>query len=295
MKELMDNRLVEPVNPMTVLENPWQICRPFIEYLNSPACNARKRVLTFQMGRDAQGQTTNFPRNVTRIHEDKFDYEIFYNLKEMGLAFDGEEGWYYVERITANELMTFLASVIGGKLQYQPATDQVLNRFTMREGKKEFEAYKMADGKRQHILNELIPFPEEIDLMKLREFKDRHHDLLKAFKNRIELIALDPLIDIHTSLFNEKLQELQLRKGELSAKMDESKLGKIILGTVCGILGGGAGIAAAGTAGGVLLAMPGFANAVYTALQIERAENAYDQSGLKYLALVDKRLRRHNS
>jgi hypothetical protein len=88
------------------------------------------------------------------------------------------------------------------------------------------------------------------------------------------------------------LSELVQRKEELAAKMNESKFKRILYGTVCGIIGAGAGIATASTAGAVVGSLPGFANAVYSALQIERAENIFDQSGLKYLALADKRLRR---
>ncbi len=38
--------------------------------------------------------------------------------------------------------------------------------------------------------------------------------------------------------------------------------------------------------------LPGFASAVHAVLKIEKAENIFDKSGLKYLALIDKRSRR---
>jgi hypothetical protein len=41
----------------------------------------------------------------------------------------------------------------------------------------------------------------------------------------------------------------------------------------------------------MLWGLPGFANAVYSAMKIEKTENVFDQSGMKYLALVDKKLR----
>ncbi len=44
--------------------------------------------------------------------------------------------------------------------------------------------------------------------------------------------------------------------------------------------------------GAVVWGLPGFANAFYLVLQIERAEDIFDQSGMKYLALADKRLRK---
>jgi len=77
--------------------------------------------------------------------------------------------------------------------------------------------------------------------------------------------------------------------------MGESKFGQLIFGTVCGITGAVIGLASAGTAGAIVgsfSALPSFANAVYSALQIERVENIPDQSGMKYLALVDRKIRR---
>lgn len=103
--------------------------------------------------------------------------------------------------------------------------------------KKEYETYKTENNKREQILNELIPFPEEIDLNKLRKFKDKHKKLLKAFKNKVELIVLNPSITEESPLFIETIRELKIRKEELSAKMNESKFGGLFFGTVCGITG----------------------------------------------------------
>jgi hypothetical protein len=86
------------------------------------------------------------------------------------------------------------------------------------------------------------------------------------------------------------LSELLIRKQELAAKMNESQFGNILFGTVCGLIGACEGLAAAETTGAIICGLPGFASAVYSALKIERAENIFDQSGLKYLALADKRL-----
>jgi hypothetical protein len=72
--------------------------------------------------------------------------------------------------------------------------------------------------------------------------------------------------------------------------MHESKFKKIYLGSVCGIVGAVTGIVASNTIGGLLGGLPGFANAIYSALQIEKAENIFDQSGMKYLALLEKKI-----
>jgi hypothetical protein len=294
MQELFNNQLVHPVNPWNVLHNPTRTFNIFIDYLANPAFDAHERVSALSRNYSSQIKAGNFRARFTRIHEDKFDYEVFKKLIEMHLAVKDKEGWYLVERATANDLMTFLASVLGQTLQYQPATDQHPGRYIFQGDQNDLVAYETADGKRQHILNKLIPFPEEIDLTKFRQFKDKHYDLLKAFKNRVELIALDPTLKIHTPFYKEKVEELQRLKDEISAKMNERKLGKIIFGAVCGIVAGVGGIATASSAAGVAFAVPALAGAIYTAAKIERPEDVRDQSGLKYLALVDKRIRKIN-
>jgi hypothetical protein len=119
-------------------------------------------------------------------------------------------------------------------------------------------------------------------------FKEKHGDLLDAFTSRVELLVLDPTVIEGTDLFNEKIRELVIRKGELTAKMGESQIGNIIFGSVCGIIGATQGIVATGDLKSMLWGLPGFANAVYSAMKIEKTENVFDQSGMKYLALVDK-------
>ena len=141
-------------------------------------------------------------------------------------------------------------------------------------------------------MTSLIPFPDEIDMRKLLNFKEKHSGILNSFRTRVEQIVLDPNIIEGTPLFQQHLAELSQRKEELTARMNESQFNRILFGTVCGLIGAYQGMATASTTGAIIGGLPGFANAVYSALQIERAENIFDQSGLKYLALVDKRLRR---
>jgi len=181
--------------------------------------------------------------------------------------------------------MNYLATIISAKTDRLPTTD-FLRPFYFRQ------PFAIQQKKRETVLTSLIPFPEDIDLIKLRRFKENHSELLSAFRTRVELIVLDPKIIEGTQLFDTHLTELLQRKQELAAKMSESKFKSIIFGTVCGLIGAYQGLASASTTGAIIGGLPGFANAVYSALQIERAENIFDQSGLKYLALADKRLRR---
>jgi hypothetical protein len=296
MRELVQNELVITINPMDVLDRPWEISRPFIDYVNSEEFMIRQRREHFQRGRTGLIHEDKFRFKGPRIHVDKFDGEIFYQLEQAGLAKRKDYEWYVVEQKTANDLMSFLASVIGGKLNFLPTTDvQVRNVAFTNSSKNVYKTKTKENIRREVILKELIPFPEQIDLMQLKKFKEKHIDLLDRFKNKVELIVLDSKLEEESQLFKETIKDLNYDKEELSAKMNESKFGQLMFGTVCGITGAVIGLAAAGTTGalvGSLSALPSFANAIHSAMQIERIENITNQSGMKYLALIDKKIKK---
>lgn len=283
MLELIQNELVTPINPMDILDNPWEATEPFLKLIEE---NQEKLIIARNNFRQENYNNNRYTRTNIKIHADKFDSNIFYHLEQLGLAIKSNGYWYSVEIKTANSLMSFLASVIGTKTNRLPTTDYIRPFYT------KYPFYQQ-QRKRETILTNLIPFPENIDLNQLHRFKEQHHELLKAFRTKVEKIVLDSDIIEDSPLFHEHLTELLQRKQELSAKMNESNLGGIIFGTVCGLIGAYQGLAAASTVGAVVGGLPGFANAIYSALQIERVENIFDQSGLKYLALADKRLRKN--
>lgn len=297
MRKLLQDELVIPVDPMVVVKDPSSIARPFINYLNNDV-KINKRRERFQ-----NGQTYLLHRNKfslqkrqlsnqnARIHVNKFDYEIFYHLEHAGLAIRSDNDWFLVENKTADDLMNFLASVLAAKLEFRPATDKLKRTESFSIPNKQGKRLRSQNETRQLILNELIPFPEQIDLSKIRKFKDNHFELLRDFKNTIEDIVLDPNMEVGSQRLNNKIEGLRIRKNELSAKMEESSFGKIFYGTLCGTIGAAIGLTTAETtlaaAGGLL----GLGNAVYSALTMEKAEDKFDQSGLKYLSLIDKKLR----
>lgn len=283
MLELVRNQLVTPINPIEVLENPWQVTRPFIQMIERNAEKLRQYRSGFNRGNRWNLHGDKFTG--AQIHADKFDENIFNGLMDLGLAERGAGRWYSVEKRTASNLMKFLATLISIKTNRLPTTDYIRPFYNR-------SSFHNPNYKRETILTHLIPFPEDIDLNRLTRFKEQHSNLLSAFQTRIELIALDPNIIEGTPLFQQHLLELTQRKEELAAKMNESRINRILYGTVCGLIGAGVGIAAASTTATFIGALPGFANAVHSALQIERAEDIFDQSGLKYLALADKKLKR---
>ncbi len=282
MLELVRNELVIPIDPLRTLDNPWEVSNPFLEFLQTKEFKLEVKRQKF---REAKfGRIHNDKFIGARIHADKFDGEIFYRLEQMGLSKREDNNWHTVEKSTADYMMKFLASVISSKLHMQPTTDRIKKRFSKSLPNKESK-------KRETILTDLIPFPEDINLDKLRKFKDKHPDLLKAFKNKVEQIVLDETIIEGTELFTTKVEELKIRKEELSVKMNESNFKTILFGSVCGVIGAYQGLVAPDTTTSLITGIAGFAGAVYSALKIEKAEATFDQSGMKYLALVDKRLR----
>lgn len=225
---MLSNELVESIIPMDVLDKPWEIFEPFIYYLETHRERILKRCTPARRNlKPTLIHQDKFSYSKSRIHSNKFDDRVFRYLEKMGLAVRGNHEWYEVEQKTAGELMTFLATVLGAKLNYQPVTDQFRQGFFMHYRKEENLAICQTQRKRELILKELIPYPENIDLKKLGRFKDKHKDLLEKFRNKTEQIALNPSVAVDSAFFRETLRELQFRKEELSARMNESRLGPI--------------------------------------------------------------------
>jgi len=119
---------------MNTLSNPWKVTKPFIEYTQKPEFNIESKRASFGVGNYGRIHVDKFKPRGARIHTDKFDGEIFYQLEQMGLAKKIDYSWYIVEYHTASFLMTFLATIISSKLSLQPITDEIVvssskNRF----------------------------------------------------------------------------------------------------------------------------------------------------------------------
>jgi hypothetical protein len=283
MLKLVQAELVIPLDPMRSLKRPSEFSEVFRNHIQKYETSFRKKAQT----REDRGVRLNNQKfSSVNLHGEKFDSEILYSLQNLGLAEHQHGNWYTVERSVANLLMKSLAAVLSKDLEMLPTTDQIeISAFMSQKS----EIVK----KRNTILKELIPFPEQIDFQKLRTFKDKHRDLLNDFKIEIELITLDQNIKQDSERFKEIIRKLNSQKEELSAKMNESQFGNIIFGTVCGLISAGQGFVATGNnLTGLLTGLPGFATAVHSASKIERAENVFDQTGLKYLALMDKKIRK---
>lgn len=284
MMELIEAGLVNPIDPMISLKNPHEFSETFRVYVLKHEKSLKKRGQSKSLKNQAILNYGKF--SGVNIHGEKFDTEIFYALQQLGLAEHQYDNWFKVEKSVANLLMKSLATQLSNDLKMLPTTDQIGVTAYLTQSRESIT-------KRNTILKSLIPFPENIDLNRLRHFKDKHHDLLNKFKSKVEIITLDHNIKQGSAHFEQIINELHIQKDELTAKMNESQFGNILFGTVCGIISGGLAFAASeNTIVGVISGLPGLANATHAALKIERPENIFDQSGMKYLALVDKRIRK---
>lgn len=281
MLELVRAELVTPIDPMAVLERPWEVKEPFLQLIESNKSGYEQAQKKFRSNSHVflhGGKQDN-----AKIHADKFDDSIFSSLQEMGLAKRIDHHWFSVEKRTAEVLMRYLVTVLAAKTDRLPTTDS-LKPIAYRD------SYDLRQKKRETILRDLMPFPKALDLKKLKRFKEKQHELLHDFRNKIELLVLDPNVLEGTPLFESNMYELHKRKEELVARMNESKFETILFGTVCGLVSAAHGLATASGTEAVVGGIPGFVGAVYSALKIERAEKVFDQSGMKYLALAEKRL-----
>lgn len=290
MREAIKNDLIEPIDPMNILSNPWSISEEFIKYLNKNVVSVKKRGSRFvKNDYDLRGLPCNDLTGI-QLHSEKFNSDIFDYLLGLGLAQKMKGNWYHVEKRTADELMNLLASVIANKINYQPATDSVNYSFSSSYMKNEDVELRTRQCMRDVILKNLTPYPEQIDLTKLRRFKDKHHELLDSFNRKVELLTLTPMITPESLFLTASIEDMKSSKDELYARMNESKLGNILFGSICGTIAASASLIDNNS----VAVIPSLLNAIYSACQVERAENVIDQTGLKYLALIDKRLRRCN-
>lgn len=290
MRELIDNELIETINPMDVVERPQDVTKIFIDYMEyevDKRIERRKWLFHNQDYAPVHQDKFAFSNKCVLLHDNKFDNDLFRYLINIGLATQKNDNWYLVEETTASELMTYLASIVGDKLQYLPATDKIDHSFSNIYINNDDIEVKVKQYKRDLILKELIPSPREIDITKLRRFKNRYYHLLESFRNKVELLVLNRNIAPESEAFQITLKEMKEHKMELTARMNEGRLGDIIFGTICGTIAAGAAFLASPALGGTA----GLLNAIYSAIQIGKAKNVQDQTGLKYLALTDKKIR----
>ncbi|MDP3915850.1 MAG: hypothetical protein Q8R96_19150 [Bacteroidota bacterium] len=269
-RDLLQTDLIEQVFPFEYTWRVKKFDKGFLKLIYQPEFNLHKKQEDFKKSK------------MSRIHVQKFGEEILDKLVTMEIAvrLPVEWPWYYVESKTARLIMLYLATVIGKLGNFTPATDNFKNLdLSINQNGADLRRNSL----RQNILDDLIPYPIDPDLTKLRIFKDKYHEELKSFRILIEQSALTIASFKKNKIQKEfqllKVAEINDKKEKILSDLNQSNLGQITFGTIFGLTG-----AAIGFSQGNIFSL---LNAVHSSFQ------GYDNSEIlsrdySYLALIDK-------
>ena len=132
------------------------------------------------------------------IHAGKLGF-LAEELERNGLARRIDEQWYTMNSRLSMAFMAFLAILIGQAEDYIPTTDQYQGMsilFNLDRQNAYNNSRVVRNTLRNSILDNILPVPSgEQDLLSLLRFKERYHDELIRFRNRIEefIVELDGL------------------------------------------------------------------------------------------------------
>jgi hypothetical protein len=151
-----------------------------------------------------------------RVHIEKLD-NLGDALVERGLACLGEDPWYDVERDTADDFMSYLATLLGQvpSIDSSPVTDnsEYLQRLAL-AGVPQDATTRQLDALRIQVLDRVLPVPSHsVCPAKIRAFKDRYGAELGDFRRRVEREIVDAA----------SLSDPALRERRLEIFFDEAR------------------------------------------------------------------------
>lgn len=234
--------------------------------------------------------------NFQKIHREKFHNSIFNTLVESGVAQEvSMSGWYIVEENVARLMMTFLGTILSLEKQLQLTTDNINNLdITFSNGKTDMYFSKAgyensidASIIRSDILENIMPYPMDLDLYKLRKFKEKNYEKLRSFRKQIEKTVFNiSLINDESKrkeAIRREIADILDQKEFLIRKMKESNFQRIFLGGACGLVSTATPFFVEPSLSGVPALLYGL-YAVYNETKRSKIENP-----IHYLALTEKR------
>jgi len=230
-QDLLQAGLVEPIFPGQYTYRSNDFATAFIDLANNSD--------------DLGERQEQFSKNsVVEIHAEKLS-DVGLGLVDLKLAKTSDrDGWYLVEKITAEEFMCYLATFLGQlpDLDYVPITDQIrsLNRLAS------FDSHmtpvqKNVNELRIQILEHALPSPRTaVSGRELMDFKERYYGQLSRFRNEIEM-ELTLLADINdVSLGQRRLdllrERITIETEEIVHQMKSHGWLDIGLGKLCPLL-----------------------------------------------------------
>jgi hypothetical protein len=265
--DLIDAEFVDLIVPYQHMYKIPNFDAQFTKLIKNPSLNLEQKRNDFLIG------------YMTKIHVQKLGIEVMEYLVEQKIAVKDRKNWdwYYVESKTASLIMLFLASVIGKVEDYTPSTDDLINlNLSVTQNTLEVKLNDL----RNETIDDLFPYPIDPDLKKFRDFKEKYNEQLKTFRLFMEqyIFQLHQIknIEERKHFSNLKHKEIDFYRAEILSKLNESKLGKILFGSACGVL--------ASFVGG--FNPYAFINAVHATVQ--NSSESIPNQEYAYLALVDK-------
>lgn len=276
MDEAINKGLINMANPYEYICQIPAFDNSFLSLLDSP---------DFKMTEKRE----NFQKYKTELHTQKFGTRILDELVREGIAIKKNYDWYLVEPYTARLFMLYLASLIASIGDFTPATDNQNNLVFSLNHKDNKEIIK---GK---FINDLIPYPIDLDLSKLLDFREKYHNQLNQFKDKIEdlSIVIANIEDerYRDDLYNIKLKEINTLKDEIFLNLKNAKFKAISKSNVLSFAGGVATMAVSG--GNPLGIMAGLLTAgasINAGMENYRNQIATNiNKSYSYLALIDRK------
>ncbi len=205
MQSLLREELVFQIMPGAYIYEIPRFFEAFSGYLDNlgPEIDARRK--RFALG------------NTFRIHIEKLG-DIGDMLIRHRLATLERYPWHLVERETAEDFMSYLASSLGQvqSIDSSPVTDDdaYLMRLA-RAGVPQEAMTRQLESLRVQVLDQILPVPKHsLQPSQIRAFKDRHRDELGDFRRRVERELIDAsnindhaLRQRHLEIFFEEAQE----------------------------------------------------------------------------------------
>ena len=277
MYKLVKSELVTQVFPGNFVKSIPNFDSSFLNIINKKKFDLEKRRKNYKK------------ENVSKIHVEKLGDKLVKELVELGIANKSphEWGWYYVESKTARLFMMYLATLISKVGGFTPATDNPKNiDFTIDQ-----KGFLKKDQKiRGELLKNLMPYIDNPNFDRLRKFKDKNYDHLQGFRNLIETTVIEINAikkDRRKKYLKLKVEEINYYRDIISARLNESKIGKIVFGSIFGITQAALGYSVANQF------QSGFeiGNAIYEAFDGYDSLKKMEPNRVTYLALIDKELK----
>lgn len=291
MQELLTAELLEQVHPAYHLHRIDKFEDNFIKFIDTQmTVREKKKIQSF-------APTNKSPL----IHIEKLG-NIADELEDRNLAVNtGKYGWFHVVDWVADPFMAYLACCLGQleNVNSAPVTqDQMTTTIIGGSDKSFFSKFTFRHSKtRESILNKILPIPErQPTINDLVNFKSRHGDLLKTFRNKIEEKCID-ISNIKGKVQRQNKLELSINSmqdqiSEIEEVM-RSRWKNVIFQSLFPLFAAGASMGVSNFGklvswGGATI---GFAGAIYGAFSAEKNYKNRMKAPLAYAAFMRKRMK----